>query len=237
MAENQVDGGSDNGTATEANGGASETQSVQQPSFDAAKLQETLDALTSKITELEARTNGLQRQKDKKISSLKAQIAEYKELEKRLGPEGAMEQIELKQTLAQMNQTLEQLQKGSVSTQSLGTGVSGAVDAAQVINVDELGWDKNDPQVALLAQKNFSSAAERDAAIVNHLKAKKSAPSPTAAQAPAETGAPPPPKDLDERTNEYIKNVRAAFGKPGEIKHLREKAIQDGVKVWEIDFT
>jgi hypothetical protein len=233
MAEKQVDGGSAEGTATNANGGASENQSVQQPSFDAAKLQEVLDAVGT----LSKRVDGLQSVKDKQASELtglKAQIAEYKELEKRLGPDGAIEQMELKQTLNQMNQTLEQLQKGSVSTQPTGTGESGAVDAAQAIR--DFGLDMNDPKVALLASKQYKNQDEVDLAIAKHIRAKKSAPSPTPAQQPADAGQ-PVKEGAEEATTEYINNVKAARGNPQKVRALREQAIKAGVKVWEIDFS
>lgn len=154
MAETQVDGGSDEGTATNANGGASQNQSVQQPSFDAAKLQESLDALNDGFKTLEARVNGLQSVKDKdkqELSGLKAKIAEYEQLKERFGEDGALEQIEMRDTLQRMNETLQKLQ-GSTSTPSPGTGASGAGTLAQVIRDNKL--DANDPAVAKILAEN-----------------------------------------------------------------------------------
>lgn len=233
MAETQVDGGSDEGTAIVANNSASGTQGDKQPSFDAAKLQSSIDALIGKVDELDARTNGLQSVKDKttkEISGLKNQIAEYEKLKEKLGPEGALDQMELRQTLDEIKNQLSQ----SVSTPSGGNGQGGVVNAAQAVR--DAGLDMNDPQVALLATKQYESEAEVNAAIVGHLKAKRNAPNPTQAQALADTGAPAPKTDVEALTTEYKQKVQAARGNPREITNLREEYLQKGVKTWEVSF-
>lgn len=237
MTENQMDGGSQEGTAANANGGASSQQSVQQPSFDATKLQESLDALTTGFKTLEKRVNGLQGVKDQtkeELSGLKSRIAEYEQLKARFGADGAVEQLELRDTLAQMNQTLEQL-KGSTSTPAPGAGASGAVDAAKVVATD-YGLDPKDPGNAILVNGHYPNMDALDLAVARHIKAQRQAPNPTQAQAPAPTGGQPPAKDVEALTTEYIQKMQAARGKPTEIRALREEYLKRGVKTWEVTF-
>ena len=132
MAENDMDGGQLDGTALNANQDASDQEGVQQPSYDAARMQATLDALNSGLQTLQKRVDGLQGKKDSEISGLKSKIAEYEKLKEKFGGDGAIEQIELRDTIANMNQTLAEL-RGSVSPQAPGTGASGALEVAQAI--------------------------------------------------------------------------------------------------------
>ena len=189
MAEHDMDGGSAEGTDTNANGAASGNQSDKQPSFDAAKLQSSIDALMTEVGELKARTNGLQSVKDKttnEVSGLKAKIAEYEQLKEKFGADGALDQMELKQTLLDIKAQLS----GSVSPQATGSSVSGTVNAAQVF-IDE-GLDPNDSRVALaLNGKTFASNQEAQIAALRLSVAMKNSPTPTDAQSATLPGGAP----------------------------------------------
>ena len=232
MADTQVDGDQTDGTTQNANSGLSEGNGDKQLSFDAAKLQSTLDALASKVGELDARYKTLQGEKDKgvkhalnEVSDLRSQIAEYKELEKRLGSEGAMEQIEIKQTLAQMNQTLEQLQKGSASTQTTGTSASGAADTAKafagVFSEEEL----KDPRVAAGMAKQHKTVEEAELAAYRLQRQLASSPSPKDAQGAALQGKPSPSGDYDDLSSDELGAKLEALGRidPRGSKEEREK--------------
>lgn len=186
MTDNQMDGGSADGTATDANGGASENQSDKHPSFDAAMLQEGFDAINKNIQTLQSRVDGLQGQKDKKISGLEGKIAEYENLVERTGSkEGAIAQMNLQEQLSEMNSALQEL-RGSASTPTPGNGQGGAVNAANVVL--EYGLDPKDPQLATIVNGKYQSSDEVELAVARYIKAQQKAPSPTPAQELAETG-------------------------------------------------
>ena len=235
MAEQQVDGGSAEGTATGANGSASGNQSDKQPSFDAAKLQQTLDALNSNVTTLQARVDGLQGKKDKQISGLEGKIAEYETLVEKLGSkEGALQQLALQDQLAQMSDTLNEL-KGSASTPTPGNGQGGAVNATQAFAEMEL--DFKDPRVQTALTKSYSNQDEAELAAFKLRKQLQSAPAPTPAQGASLQGKPPVAENVEAMTAKYKTDMLAARGKESQLTKIREQAIKDGVPVWTIDFS
>jgi hypothetical protein len=232
MAENQVDGGSGEGTATNANGGASGNQSVQQPSFDATKLQSSIDALIEKVGELEARTNGLQSVKDKtnkEVSGLKAKIAEYEQLKERFGADGAIEQIELKQTLEEIKNQLS----NSVQAQTSGTSADETVDVAQAF----AGFDASDPRVAVAMSKKFASQEAAEFAAFKLSKQLNNSPTPSAAQAASDPGKPAAKQDVEGLTAEYKEKMLAARGNEKMLDSIRATYFKQGVPVYEIDFS
>jgi len=240
MANNDLDGGQTSGNNQDANPGSSNGDGVQQLSSVAQKLQQSLDTLTTKVGEIDARTRTLQGDKDKgvkraldEVSGLKARIAEYEQLKERFGADGAVEQLELKQTLADIQTQLSKL-TGSVSTQAAGSGVGGAVDAAKVIG--EYGLDPKDPQVGLLLGNRYESVEQVELAIARHIKTQRTAPSPTDAQVPADTSGVPQPKDAGALKAEYIRQVTAARGNKSIIKGLQARYSSLGVDVGNIDF-
>ena len=231
MTESQMDGGHNLGTDANANGSPSDNSGVQQPSFDSTELQKILDAVGT----LSKRVDGLQSVKDKQaaeLTGLKGQIAEYEKLKEKLGPEGALEQMELKRTLSEMKESLSKLTQ--VSGNTPGTGANGAVNVAQVI--EEYGLDRNDPEVALLANNRYSSKLEVEAAIARYHKAKQAAPNPTPAQQPAAPGGKTTNLNSGELVAEYKRQMLAARGKPRELSSIREEFLQKGVNVHEVNF-
>ena len=235
MAEQQMDGGSAEGTATGANGSASGNQSDKQPSFDAAKLQQTLDALNSNVTTLQARVDGLQGKKDKQISGLEGKIAEYETLVEKLGSkEGALQQLALQDQLAQMSDTLNEL-KGSASTPTPGNGQGGAVNATQAFAEMEL--DFKDPRVQTALTKSYSNQDEAELAAFKLRKQIQTSPSPSPAQGASLQGKPPVAENVEAMTAKYKTDMLAARGKESQLTKIREQAIKDGVPVWTIDFS
>ena len=232
MTEVQMDGGSADGTDTNANGVASGNQSVQQPSFDAAKLQSSIDALIGKVGELEARTNGLQSVKDKttsEVSGLKARIAEYEQLKEKLGPDGAIDQMELRQTLAEIKAQLS----GSVPAQPAGSGASETFNVAQAVeDLQVRQLDANDPDFIKLLKKGLSKET------FNEYIANKTRPQPAATpsgmvQSPA-TGTPKAsPEGL---TAEYQTRMISLRGNKQAAMALKEEYRQKGVPVDQVYF-
>lgn len=235
MAEEQVDGGQPDGTTQAASAGASSQGGVQQPSLDVAELQKTFDAFGKQIETLTARVNGLQGEKDKRISGLEGKIVEYESLVERLGSkESALAQMQLQEQLASMNQALQEL-KGSASTLSPGTAQGGAVNAAQAFV--EMGLDLKDPRVAVALNKQYPNEDAAIAAAYKLSKQIQSGPAPSEAQGAALQGKTPAPNDVEALTDEYKKNMLAARGNERELTRIREEAIKQGVPVWSIDFS
>ena len=237
MTENQMDGGSEEGTVTDANGDASGNQSVQQPSFDAAKLQSTFDAFGATLEELNARVNGLQSVKDKqdnKLTGLEGKIAEYEQLVEKVGSkEGALAQMKLQEQLTEMNQALQEL-RGSASTQPPGTGASGAVNAAKTFA--EMGLDLKDPQVAVEMAKSYQS---EDAVIAAGYKLSQKfahTPAPTQAQGAALQGGSPKKEDVETLTSEYQTEMANAQGNPSLARSIKAKYKEKGVPVDSVVF-
>ena len=237
MAENQVDGGQTEGTTQDANAGASSGTGVQQPSFDAAKLQESLDALNNGFKTLEARVNGLQGTKDKEISGLKGKIAEYEQLKERLGSsESAMEQLELRDQLAQMNAALTKL-TGSVSTQTPGTGASGAGELAQVIADNQL--DANDPEVTKILADYKGLRAATELGKLAASRASKPPASPAASTSMTGGSTSVVETNVEVLTAEFKQKMQATpRGQAGKAARdaLKDEYRKKGVSVFSVDF-
>ena len=230
MADNQVDGGQTDGTETVANGNTSSQSGVQHPSPDVAKLQEAFDA---QIKTLEARINGLQGKKDTEISGLKRQIAEYKELEERLGPEGALDALETRQAIKEMSEIVHSL-KNPAPAQSPGTGTSGAMDAAKAI--EELaarGLDVNDTGFLDLlrnglTQDNFNSYI---------VQKTRPAPAASAAGVTVEPGKGTQKTSNSELREQYISDMKDARGNGPLLRRIKKQYADAGVEVDKIAWT
>ena len=245
MAQNDMDGGSDNGTDVIADNIASETQSDKQPSFDAAKLQTSIDALIGKVGELEARTNGLQSVKDKTsatVSDLKARIAEYEQLKERLGPDGALNQMEQRQNFAseqnELRQTLAEIKQqlsGSVSTQLVGNEASGTMNAAKAIEeLSSRDLNANDPEFIKLVNAGLTQD-KLNAYIVNKTRPQSPASIAGAVPEPARGGA--QKTNPGEMKAEYIQEVQNARGNRNAIKAIQERYKELGFDPGSVGFS
>jgi len=239
MADDVLDGGQAVGTNQDANPGGSDGNGVQQLSNVATQLQASLDTLTSKVGELDARTRTLQGDKDKgvqkalnEVGDLRSKIADYENLKERLGADGAVEQIAMRDTLRAIQAQLEGSQP--VSTQPVGNEVSGAVNMANAVEtLQAMKLDANDAGFLELVQKGLTQE-NLNAYIVNKLK-----PSPTASPAgivnPPATGGTPSPTTSD-LTQEYMNKMQAAQGNPSLVKSLMEEYSKKGVDLGTVVF-
>lgn len=204
----------------------------------AARLQASLDSLNSKVDSFAKTVSTIQSGKDKAVqkveSELKSMFADYEKLKERLGPDGAVEQMELKQQLSDIQAQLQRFSP-TVPAMSAGNTQTGADLAAKVI--DQIGLP-DAPEVASFRQRSFSSEAEAllEGAKLAASLAKK--PLPSAAQLAATesktvtAGA----ETVEELTRDYQKNMLAAKGNKSMLRSLKEEARKKGVPVDSIVF-
>src|SRR5687767_14453150 len=157
MTINDVDSGQAAGTAGTPTPPSSSGAGDQQSSFDAAKLESTLEAIAKRLDEVDARSKSLQGDKDrgvnktkKEVDELKRQIAEIDKLKKTgLTDENAIEEFTFREEVRSLREQLSKL--NPVSPQAAGNGASGAVEQAKVIS--ELQLDANSPDVISILAK------------------------------------------------------------------------------------
>lgn len=160
MAENDVDSGSAVGTAGSPTPQDSTSGSASSGSFDAAQLQSLIEGFGRRIEEIDARTRSLQGDKDrgvnetkKEVKELKAKIAEYEKLKsKGLTPDDALDEMDFRSTVRQLQEQLGALK--SVSAQSAGNGAGGADQAAQAV-INELKLDANSADVVSILSRGL----------------------------------------------------------------------------------
>ena len=230
------------GTSSKANAGGSQEAGAKQSSdFDAAKLQSTLETLTGKLAEIDARTRALQGDKDrgvakanKEVDDLKRKIAAYEKLKKSgLDEDDAAEELTFREDIRSLKEQIASL--GPVSGQRAGSAQSGTVDAAAVIA--ELGLPDL-PEVAAFRQRTFSSESELLREATKLAIGLASKPQPNAAQrAAAESGAAKPnEKSVEELTKEYQSQGAAAQGNPSKFRALKEEYRKKGVPVDQVSW-
>jgi hypothetical protein len=232
MAENDLDSGQSQGTSQNTNSGGSAGNGDKQSSFDAAKLQSTLEALGRKLDEVDARSKALQGDKDrdvkstkKEVQELKRQIAEIEKLKSAgLEPDAAVEEHRgLREQLNKLN---------PASNQPAGNGASGADERTRLI--EELKLDGNDPKVmqAVRDEADFAKLAARLVTI----KA-TAPPPPDPALAPPMQGSPAAPADAKQLIGDYQKEMLAVKrGDKTTLTQIKEKYRKLGVPVDTIAF-
>jgi len=240
MAENDVDGDQAEGTTQTTNSESSAGAGASNSSFDATKLQSLIEGFGRRIEEIDARTKSLQGDKDravvktkKEVEELKAKIAEYEKLKsKGMEPDDALEEMDFRQTVRQLQDQLSRL--GPVQTPPAGTGASATEEAAKVIEQYKL--DPNDPAVSKLF--SLKGDALRAEAADMALRKLNQAP-PDASAASSITGGPPPAqKGVEALTEEYkTKLLAAPRGPAGKAQRttLRFEYAKKGVPVHEIN--
>jgi hypothetical protein len=165
MTQNDLDNGSTpDGTPVSPNIGSSQTQNASGGSFDAGKLQATLEKLATKLEEVDARSRSLQGEKDRGVAKT------GKEIEKLtkggLGLDEAVEEFDFRETVKQLKTQIGQI--NPVPAQSEGNGQSGAVDTAKVFG-ELFGADSlKDPALAPLLAKQYKNVEEAQAAAYKH---------------------------------------------------------------------
>lgn len=199
MADNVLDSGQGQGTTPTTNSGGSQGGGDQQGSFDAAKLQSTLEAFSKKLDEVDARSKSLQSDKDrgvnqtrKEVDELKRQIAEIEKL-KSAGMESnaAIEEFTFREEVRQLREQLGKL--NPAAPQPAGNGNGSADATAQVIAAAQL--DANDPQVLSLIQQygNDPMKLAMQAGMYKAQLGNRPTPSPSATPAMSSGSAAPAP--------------------------------------------
>lgn len=241
MAVNDMDGDPQAGTPSTPNGGSSDGKGDSGSSFDASALQTSIEALTKRLEEVDARSRALQGDKDRAVTKNKADVDELKrkfaEIEKMkksgLDEDAAFEELTFRDEVRAVREGLSKLT--SAQPQAAGNGKGEAVNMAQVIK--NYGLDGTDPEVISVLRQEFQSPIEAENAILKiaYQKAKPNQPSPAAA--PAMTGTPSNPDSVERATVEYIQKIKSARGKRQEIKSLQEEYKKKGVDIYSVDLS
>lgn len=236
MAENDLDSGQPAGTSSTPTGESSQGKGDSSGSFDAAKLQSTIESLSRKLDEVDARSKALQGDKDRgvnqtkdEVKELKRKIAEIEKLKKSgLDEDGAIEEHSFREEVRSVKDQLSKLTSPQSATAGNGNGL--ADEAAKVFAEYEIS--PNDPEATPLL--GLQGVELIKAASKLALKRAKSTP-PDSSEASSLQGGPPPPKaGVEKLTEDYQNNMRAApRGKAGDAqrKAIKEKARKDGVPV------
>ena len=203
MAEDVKDSGSKPETEGQPIPPVSEPKSAEQGSFDAAKLQSTLDSFSKKLEEVDKRSKALQGEKDRGIAStkkeveeLKRQIAEIEKL-KSTGFEGdaAIEEFTFREDVRQLREQLQAFDK--VQLQTAGNGMKLANPAAEV--VARYGFKNDDVDANSLVQHYGGDPDRLDGELAKlTLQRQKSASSSAqAAAVQGKTSSPPTPEKIE----------------------------------------
>jgi len=238
----ELDGGSANGTDGSPKPVGSQ-QSDSTGSFDAAKLQKTLDALVKKQDEIDARTRALQGDKDRGVNQTRKELDEIKRMfagvEKLKGSglelDDAVEEYDFRETVRQLKGQLEKL--APASQQATGTSPAGVTEAAKSV-FEKARVDPNSPEAVALLREHGHDPIEL-AMQVGLLRAKMGTQSTATTSAPSISAGAPQPADLKTLTDNYIKDMRANAG-PGKAalrNEIKNKAIKAGVDIHKIDFS
>lgn len=232
MAENDLDSGQAAGTAGTPNPQSSSGTDASSSSFDAAKLQSLIEGFGKRIEEIDARTKSLQGDKDravvktkKEVEELKAKIAEYEKLKsKGLEPDEALDEMDFRSTVRQLQDQLGKL--NSVPSQTAGNGAGGADTTAQVLKAAQL--DANTPEVIDLIRQYGNNPVEF-AVRAGELRAKATnRPQPSAAESASIQASPPSQSvDVDALAAEHaklMKNPSKNIKRMREIEDLINKA-------------
>jgi len=229
MAENVVDSGQSNGTPASPNAGGSVGNGDSNGSNDASKLQSTIEALTKKLDEVDARSKALQSDKDRgvnktkeEVTELKRKIAEIEKLKKAgLDEDGAIEELSFRDEIRAVRQQLSQL--NPTPTQPAGNGNGQAVDKAKTLQ--EYGLSENDPDVATeLSGKVFNTALELENAALKIAYKRANKPQPDNSAAPAyQSGTPNTPPNEDKIYSELAELSKNYTANKSKIEALQAR--------------
>jgi len=236
----ELDSGQVAGTASSPNEAGSQSKGDSTGSFDAAKLQSTLEVLSRKLEEVDARSRALQGEKDrgvnkatKEVEELKAKIAEYEKLKsKGFDLDEAVDEIDFKSTIRQIKDRLDGIIPAS--QQATGTSPVGVTEAAKSV-FEKAKVDLNSPEAIALLREHGHDPIEL-AMHVGTLRAKlETTASPTSA--PSISVGAPQPADVKALSDKYIKDMLAARGNKALAKQIKDEARQKGVPVDKVTFT
>ena len=235
MADNELDSGLVGGNDAEPTAPISSEKGDELSSGGAEQM---LATFAKKLDEIDARTRALQGDKDRGIKKvegdLRKMLGDYEGLKERLGPDGAVEQLELRQQLSAIQEQLSGL-GASPSPQATGGSVSGVFDTAKAIEeLTARGLDANSPDFIKVVKSGLS-VDKLNAYIVSKTRPQPEA-SPGGAIQPPATGGAEKPSDA-ALTAEYIKKVVDAHGNKSLIKGLKQEYEAKGVPVNSVNFS
>jgi hypothetical protein len=208
MTKHESDSDLPEGTAENTNSASSQAGGDKQSSFDATKLQSTLEALSKKLDEVDKRSAALQGDKDRgvnkansEVEALKKKIAELEKYRKAgYDDDSALEEMSFRETIHEVKSQLAELKSVSAG--------NGAVDVAKVVS--DFGLSKDDPAVvAFLASRSFESVEKAEVAIAKFVKGQTNKPIPSEADrsaSPTGVSKPTNPVDIDNRIVELSRN-------------------------------
>ena len=239
--QNNSDSDLSNGTSSSPNGEGSLGKGDSSGSVDALKLQSTIEALTKKLDEVDARSKALQSDKDRgitktksEVDDLKRKIAEIEKLKRSgLDEDGAIEELSFREEIRSIRDQLSKLNQAQPET--AGNGKSLVEEVQSVFN--EFGVDPNTPEAISLYNLKGTDLVKGVAklAIKNQSK-----PTYDSSEATSLSGSPSKnDKTIDDLTKQYQKDILATpRGKSGDSarKALKEQAKKNGVPVDSIAF-
>ena len=210
MASNDMDSDPNAGTPSSPKGGSSDEKGDSSGSFDAQKLQTTLETLTKRLEEVDARSKALQGDKDRgiaktqnEVDELKRKFAEIEKLKKSgYDDDAAFEELGFREEVRSVKEQLSNLK--SAPAQTAGNGDSQVVDAAKVIK--DYGLDGNDPEVVEKVLKGeYKTPMEAELAALKLAYRRATSAPPSAGAAPTLQGEAP---KLSPETNTLIDRLK-----------------------------
>lgn len=241
MAENDLDSGSTGGTSSSPNGDGSASKSASGGSFDASKLQSTLETVLKRVEEIDKAYKTFQSGKDRganeskkaseEVAELKRKIAEIEKLKKAgLDEDGAIEEHSFREDIRAVKEQLSKI--GSVQTQPAGNRESLVDEKAKVLA--ELELSANDPEVIPLLDLPEKELAIQAGKLALR-KAKQSPPD--SSEAGSLQGGQPAPAGVKQLTQNYIQEMKGAMGKGNQFGNaIKDKYRKLGVPVDEVSF-
>jgi hypothetical protein len=186
---------------------------------------------------LEKELKGLQSRQDKSTNEVQRFMEDVKgQMAKGLSLDEAEQAVHANRKAAEKDELLYQIATklgiGNSPQTVTGNNTNAADEAASVFS--EYGIDPNDAEAVSLLELRGTELVKA----VSKLAIKRAKQStPDSSEATAITGNPPQPAGAEKLTADYIKDMRAARGKPADLRAIKDKYLKQGVKVHEIDLT
>ena len=120
-----------------------------------------------------------------------------------------------------------------------GSSTQKAAVTEAIAELRKYELSENDPGFVELLRGNYKTRAEFDLRVKGHIIGKLAPPKAAnvadVTQSPATARA--TDKSTEALTSEYKQKVRAARGKPAEIRALKDEYVKKGVNIHEVDFS
>jgi len=226
--------------------GTDESQELPTPQFSNDVTSSTstdADAIVSKLTPIleQLVEKKVQSTKDKRISKIEKALGGRLDLLAELEGEGVEipKDLRMQMQIRDLEERLTQPKEQPAQPRDVGTssGQTAVADAIAALKENEL--DANDPAFIELLRGTYTSREAFDLKVQRFingkLKPQKQANPADVVQSPARSGA--SDKSEEALRQDYIKEMKAARGKPGDIRAIREKYQKEGVNIYDVDFS